>query len=88
MTMTNSFTYDPQEIVPVIASFDKDGHVRPLYVRILGKPYRILSHWTPRSNFSGITEYNCKVETHGYARQILLKYYSRERIWTIPANTK
>lgn len=82
-----SFDYDPQEIVPVIASFDTDGHVRPLYVRILGKPYKIVSQW--RGNkFTGVNEYNCKLAVNGYYRQITLKYYVREKVWTIPADTR
>lgn len=81
-----SFDYDPQQIVPVIASFDTDGHIKPLYVRILGDSYKIISQWTPVSNFSGITEYNCKIIVRGFARQILLKYYAREKVWTIPGN--
>ena len=29
-----SYDYAPVEIIPVIASFDSEGHIRPLYVRI------------------------------------------------------
>lgn len=80
-----SFEYDPQKIVSVIASFDTEGHVKPLYVRIGECPYKIISQWTPeRSVYSGAIEYNCKVAINGYERPLLLKYYSREKIWTIP----
>lgn len=82
-----TFEYDPQKIIPVIASFDTEGHVKPLYVRILGDSYKVLSHWCPMSNYTGIVEYNCKIAVRGYERPLLLKYYSREKIWTIPAQT-
>lgn len=83
-----SFDYDPQEIVPVVASFDTDGHIRPLYVRILGNSYKILSHWIGTASFSGVSEYNCKIAVGDYERQILLKYYVREKVWTIPKDTR
>ena len=82
-----SFEYDPQQIVPVIASFDTDGHVVPLYVRIGGTSYRIISQWTPdRGIYSGVTEYNCKLAVGDFERPLLLKFYSRENTWTIPAD--
>lgn len=87
MGRLTSFDYDPQTIVPVIASFDTDGHVRPLYVRILGESYKILSQWST-SHLAGITRYNCKVDVRGLARQIVLTYYNRERVWTIPRETE
>lgn len=80
-----SFDYDPQTVVPVIASFDTNGHVRPLYVRIDGVAYHVISQWTPeKSVYSGTTEYNCKLAVDGKEQPVLLKYYTREKIWTIP----
>lgn len=85
MSSVQSFEYDPQEIVPVIASFDTDGHIRPLYVRILGNSYKVLSQWSNQC-FAGIIEFNCKVEVRGCSTPLLLKYYSREKVWTIPGD--
>lgn len=38
----SSFDYKPVDIIPVIASFDSDGHIAPLYVRIEGESYKMI----------------------------------------------
>lgn len=39
----NSFDYKPIHTVPVIVSFDSQGHIAPLWVRINGQPYKVES---------------------------------------------
>lgn len=39
----NSYDYERVKCVPVIASFDSDGHIMPLYVRINGQPFKVES---------------------------------------------
>ena len=38
---SNSHDYLPMQIVPVIASFNDDGQIKPLYVGINGERYKV-----------------------------------------------
>lgn len=78
-----SFDYLPADPVPVIASFDTEGHIVPLYVRLQGDACKVDSYWFS-DKYAGITEYHCKIKDGGYLRALLLTYYHTERIWTIP----
>lgn len=78
-----SFDYKPVNIVPVIASFDSEGHIVPLYVRINGESYKIASHWV-NSTFSNSVEYKCKVIDGDSLKPLSLTYYRNEGVWTMP----
>uniref|UniRef100_UPI004056E906 hypothetical protein n=1 Tax=Acetatifactor sp. TaxID=1872090 RepID=UPI004056E906 len=78
-----SFAYSPVTFVPVIASFDTDGHIRPLYVRINGISMKVDSYYE-RTMFSNTIEFNCKVIDNDYLKPVLLTYYQAERVWSIP----
>lgn len=83
--------YNNQTIIPVIATFDTDGNVKPLFVRIKGEEYKILSSWmNPEDSFSGIKNnilvFRCKIEVRGYAREIKITFWGNERVWTIPSD--
>lgn len=47
------------DIVSVIASFDADGHVKPLYVRINEESLKVKSSWL-KPSFQGLMEFQCK----------------------------
>lgn len=78
-----SYDYAPVSIVPVIASFDSEGHIKPLYVRICGEPYKIHSSWLKQS-FADIFEFHCKVMDDDCLKPLVLTYHTRENVWTIP----
>lgn len=78
-----SFDCKPVDTVPVIASFDSEGHITPLYVRINGESYKIASHWI-RSTFTNVIEFKCKVIDGDYLKPLLLTYYPHMAVWTIP----
>lgn len=78
-----SFDYKPVTIVPVIASFDTDGHIAPLYVRINGISMKVASFYE-RNKFSNSVEFFCKVIDGDYLKPVQLSYYTAERVWTIP----
>ena len=78
-----SFDYKPVTIVPVIASFDTDGHIAPLYVRINGISMKVDSFYE-RNKFSNSVEFFCKVIDNDYLKPLHLTYYTAERVWTIP----
>ena len=69
--------------VPVIASFDSEGHIAPLYVRINRESYKIDSFWI-RSNFANTIEFNCKIVDGRFLKPLLLTYYKSEDVLAIP----
>ncbi|GEM_PF-2244487 len=79
----NSHDYMPMQIVPVIASFNDNGQIKPLYVGINNERYKIDSYWVRRS-FSNQIEFNCKVIINDTLIPLILTYYLKECIWTIP----
>lgn len=79
----NSFDYKPVEIVPVIAGFDSDGKIIPLYVKIDGEKLKIDSYWV-KSKFADITEFRCKILRENTEYPVALTYYGKESVWTIP----
>ena len=82
---TNSYDYIPVSIIPVIASFNEEGQIKPLYVGIDGERYKVQSYWIRRS-FSNQIEFNCKLLFGETLRTMIITYYMNECIWTIPHN--
>ncbi len=78
-----NFDYRPINIVPVIASFDSEGHIAPLYVRIDGESYKIDSYWSS-SSFRNSVEFKCKVVCGEYLRPLSLTFHREEGMWTMP----
>lgn len=79
----NSHDYMPMQIVPVIASFNDDGQIKPLYVGINGERYKITSYRIRRC-FSNQIEFHCNLIVQNMQKTIILTYYLNECIWTIP----
>jgi len=67
--------------VPVIASFNSDGDIRPLYVQIQDYTLKII-RCTSISKFHNNTEFKCLIDDHGFRKPILLIYYFDTTIWT------
>lgn len=78
-----SFDYDSTMIVPVIASFDTQGHICPLYVRLGRIPYKVDTYFV-FSKYSNITEFRCKIVDGTSLKPLELSYYSVEGMWTTP----
>ncbi len=79
----HSFDYKACDTVPVIASFDTDGHMKPLYVRIQGIPYKIDSYWV-KSQYANSTEFHCQVINGDRRIPLSLTYHAEESVWTMP----
>lgn len=79
----NSHDYMPVDIVPVIASFDSEGHIAPLLVRIEGNAYRIKSFWIKKS-FSNTIAFNCQIIDNDCLKPLSLTYMQDESVWTTP----
>ncbi len=78
-----SYDYRPGTIVPVIASFDAEGHIKPLYVRIQGGSYKVASYHI-KCRFSNTLEFNCQIETEHGTIPVLLSYHQAEGVWMLP----
>lgn len=79
----NSHDYLQTNTVPVIASFDDDGHVKPLYIGINGERCKVISHWVRRS-FMNQIEFQCKVQYQNMLKPIVVTYYMTESVWMVP----
>ena len=79
----NSHDYLPMQIVPVIASFNDEGQIKPLYVGINGERYKVDYYWIRRI-FSNQIEFHCKLIIENMLKPIIMTYYLNECIWTIP----
>lgn len=78
-----SFDYRPVDIVPVIASFDSEGHIKPLYVRIDGEPLKVMSSWVS-SSFHNTIDFKCKVVVGDSLKPLALTFHRSEGMWTMP----
>lgn len=81
----NSHDYLQMQTVPVIASFNDEGQIKPLYVGINGERYKVQSYWVRRS-FSNQIEFQCKLIVGDTLKIIIITYYLNECVWTIPDN--
>lgn len=77
-----SYNESTMTLVPVIASFDASGNIRPLYIGVHGESYKVLT--CSCKKVYDFPVYKCQVEDHGIARHVDLTYHPREHIWTIP----
>ena len=82
----NSYDFTNVTIVPVIASFNSDSQIAPLYVKIKGETYKIHSfHERQQETWSlHFYVFDCKIVVNNQLKAIRLTYRTKERIWTIP----
>lgn len=83
MVSYNSYDYLPHDMVSVIASFDTEGHIRPLYVRIGKDSCKVHSFWL-KPSFREVLTFSCQVIDHDRLKPVLLEYHQRENVWIIP----
>ncbi len=80
------YTVDMNTVVPVIASFDTEGHIVPLYVRINRKAYKLEVVYCqpidPEGGSYNIYKYHCTFTDHNYHRELYLTYYKKLNFWT------
>ena len=79
---SSSYDYKPYRSVPVIASFNPDGKIKPLYVQVEGSPRKVHSYWV-RYRFANQIEFFCKLEIDGILQPLLLTYYINECMWIL-----
>lgn len=73
----------PGMTVPVIASFDSEGRVRPLYVRIGELSLKVASFWL-KPTFLYMMEFHCMVIDGDIKRPLILSFHQKTSTWIIP----
>lgn len=79
----DTYAGDPIELVPVIATYDTEGHLKPLFVKINGEDYKVENSW-PKYQFGNNIDFNCTLSKGNKTYKIILTYYIRETAWSIP----
>ena len=82
----NKYIVDMDTAVPVIASFDTEGNIIPLYVRINRKAYKLQVIYCqpigPDGDSYSIYKYHCSFQDHNFYRELYLTYNKRLNFWT------
>lgn len=76
-----SFDHKPSDIVPVIASFDKQGNVRPLYVRLGSESYKVNDAFC-QNEFSNTITFRCHIIDNEYLKPLILIYHRSCNMWS------
>lgn len=80
------YKVDMDTVVPVIASFDTEGNIIPLYVRLNRKAYKLKIIFCqpiePKQHGYSIYKYHCSFSDHNFYREIHLTYYRFYNFWT------
>ena len=71
------------QVVPVISSFDCDGNIFPLYVRIDGQSLKIYNARRVDSTLR-IINFNCEVMDYDRVKRIKLSYHIGDLVWSVP----
>lgn len=81
---TNQIIYEfyGAKAVPVVASFSKEGQVKPLYVRIENESVKILSTKVIATSMHAIA-FTAIVVSNNIQRTIKLLYKTNENIWRV-----
>jgi len=76
---------DCQHIQPVsvISSFDCEGNLLPIFVRIGEESLKVYNAYRTDSTIS-IINFNCEIMDGEVVKPLKLSYHIRDLIWTIP----
>ena len=78
----NSYDFLDADLIPVIASFDTEGHIKPLYVRIGEDSFKVHSScFTPGP--SPVISFDCQIIDNGILKPIKLRFHREERVWSV-----
>lgn len=88
--MANYISKNPHtylsNIIPVIASFDSNGHIKPLYIRVNGESLKVYSSCI-KPSFQSAIEFECKIIDNEYLKPLSLTYHQQDCVWTISKNS-
>ena len=71
---------EPNYVVPVIASFNTNGGVQPLYFQFDDKAVKIHSvHWCEKKY--NTFRFECTAEFDGYIKEVSLTFFPQDNRW-------
>lgn len=79
---SNDF-YPNHKPVPVICSFDGEGNIRPMYVRIDGEAYKICSSYKQHSATQEAV-FQCEIADNGILKTLTLTFWYDKHLWLMP----
>jgi len=71
------------KVVSVISSFDCEGNIMPLYVRVDGESLKIYNAHRIASTIR-IINFNCEVMDGDRVKPLKLSYHIEDLMWTTP----
>ena len=77
-----SYNSDPIEIVPVIATYDTEGHLKPIYVRLNGTGYKVDTYLV-KASLENDRDFYCTLKKNEASFRIILTYHMKEAVWSI-----
>ena len=69
-------------IVSVIASFDCDRNIKPLYIRVGNESLKVLNA-VHMDTTSSIITYRCEVADGEFLKTLKVSYFTNESLWAI-----
>lgn len=80
----NFFTYNPNvKPVPVIASFNCEGKIIPLYFRYEGLKLKVDNVKWISDRMEYIIKYCCEVTLQDRVQEVILFYFKKRDVWTM-----
>lgn len=73
--------YSNEHKIQVIASFNTNQDIKPLYFKYNEKTISVISYTCEKSHVS--YRFKCQVDMEGYTRSVTLCYYIKLCIWTL-----
>ena len=77
-----SYNSDPIEIVPVIATYDTEGNLKPIYVRLNGTGYKVDTYLV-KASMENDKDFYCTLSHNDISLRIILTYHVKETAWSI-----
>ena len=71
------------QVIPVISSFDCDGNIFPLYVRIDGQSLKVYNAKRIGSTIR-IVNFSCEVMDYDRVKPLKLSYHIGDMVWSTP----
>lgn len=71
------------KIVSVISSFDCEGHIMPLYVRIGNESLKVHNAHRIASTIR-ILNFSCEIMDGDFVKPLKLSYHIADLVWTTP----
>lgn len=84
-TSFNSFDLSNLSPVSVISSYDTEGNITLLYIRLRHEPLKVLDclMLDKPSIYNKILRFKCKVQDGDYVKELPISLYKEENLWVV-----